>query len=439
MRRPAKPAAALALALALAWALAGPAAAQQADKPELPWLEAERANHPPGRPGEDYTPVFVPNGATLPFTVSGRAKVFHLTAEPIVHQVARGLTINTWGYNGRTPGPVIELVAGDRARIYVTNRLAVKTSVHWHGVILPSGQDGVYGVTQPAIMPGQTFVYEFIFPHAGTFMYHSHVDTMTQEGSGLVGMIVVHPRDPRAARPDRDFAVMLHEWSIAGGAARPNTIENTDFNIVTFNGKVFPDTDPLVAELGDTVRIRFGNLSAMDHHPIHLHGYKFEVVETDGGPVPPSARWPDTTVLVGVGQVRVVEFLADNPGDWAMHCHMTHHTMNQMGHGIPNMVGADTSGVDEKIRELVPGYMSMGTTGMHALQEMGMPVPANSIPMLGLKGQFGQTVMGGMAMVLKVREHAPGYDDPGDYRFPAGSVARPAKPAEMRRDRIQTR
>jgi hypothetical protein len=187
------------------------------------------------------------------------------------------------------------------------------------------------------------------------------------------------------------------------------------------------------------VRIRFGNLSAMDHHPIHLHGYKFEVVETDGGPVPPSARWPDTTVLVGVGQVRVVEFLADNPGDWAMHCHMTHHTMNQMGHGIPNMVGVDTSGVDEKIRELVPGYMSMGTTGMQALQQMGMPVPANSIPMLGLKGQFGQTVMGGMAMVLKVREHAPGYDDPGHYRFPAGSVSRPARPAELRRDGIQTR
>ncbi len=427
----------LAFCLLAAFPLLGNVQAENAKKlPELPWKAAEAAGYSPGVPGRDYQPVFVPNGATLPFKVVGGVKVFHLVAEPIIHEVAKGLTIHAWGFNGRTPGPVIELVEGDRVRIYVTNRLPRQTAVHWHGVILPCGQDGVYGVTQPGIQPGETFVYEFTFPHAGTFMYHSHMDAMTQEGLGMTGMIVVHPRDPKGPRPDRDFVLMLHEWGIEGGTSRPDPQVMTDFNVITFNGKVFPDTDPLVAQLGDRVRIRLGNLSAMDHHPIHLHGYKFSVVQTDGGNVPPEARWPETTVLVPVGSVRVVEFLADNPGDWAMHCHMTHHTMNQMGHNFPNMIGVDSEGVDEKIQELLPGYMTMGTKGMMALQTMNMPVPDNSIPMLGYKGQFGQTVMGGMATVLKVRTRVKGYADPGPYCFPKGSVAHKATGKEMARDGI---
>ena len=404
--------------------------------PELPWKAAEQADYPPGVPGKDYRPAFVPNGSTLPFRVVDGVKVFHLKAEPILHEVAQGLRIHAWGFNGSTPGPLIEAVEGDRIRIYVTNRLPVQTAIHWHGMILPCGQDGVFGVTQPGIRPGETYQYEFVLPHAGTFMYHSHLDTMTQEGLGLTGMMVVHPRTPAGPLPDRDFVLMLHEWGIEGGTARPDPQVMTDFNIITFNGKVFPATHPLVARLGDRVRIRFGNLSAMDHHPIHLHGYAFEVVETDGGQVPKSARWPETTVLVPVGSVRVVEFLADNPGDWAMHCHMTHHTMNQMGHKFPNMIGVDSSGVDDKIRELLPGYMAMGVTGMKPLQSMDMPVPENSIPMLGFTGQFGQTVMGGMATVLKVRKQTSGYEDPGPYSFPRGSVAHQATPEQMARDGI---
>ena len=423
-------------ALLLALLLQSPMALAQREVPPVPWAEAAKANYPPGEPGKDYTPVFVPNGATLPFKVVDGVKIFHLRPEPIEHEVAKGITIHAWGFNGRTPGPVIEVVAGDRVRIYVTNRLPVKTAVHWHGVLLPVGQDGVYGVTQRGIEPGETFVYEFIFPHAGTFMYHSHLDTMTQEGMGLTGMIVVHPRDAQEPRPDRDFVIMLHEWAVTGGTARPNTMEMTDFNLITFNGKVFPATHPLVAQLGDRVRMRFGNLSAMDHHPIHLHGYAFRLVETDGGQVPPSAQFPETTVLVPVGSVRVVEFTADNPGDWAMHCHMTHHVMNQMGHSFPNMLGVDTSGVDDAIRRLLPGYMPMGAGGMMDMAMMRMPVPHNSIPMLGYVGQFGATVMGGMATVFKVREHAEGYADPGHYQFPAGSVARRATKAEMQRDGV---
>jgi hypothetical protein len=298
--------------------------------------------------------------------------------------------------------------------------------------------DGVSGVTQPAIMPGKTGVYEFIQAEAGTFMYHPHFDNMTQEGMGLTGMQVVHPRGGQP-RPDRDFVIMLHEWRFEVGVSRPNPFVSTDFNILTMNGVSFPHTYPLAAELGDTVRIRFGNLSPMDHHPIHLHGYTFRVVGTGAGPIPKSAQYDDVTVLVPVGSVREIQFYADNPGDWLMHCHMTHHTMNEMGHQIPNMVGAEVPrDLEGRLKRLLPGYMTMGQKGMAGMSDMDMPVPENSAPMVGFEGQFGPTVLGGMVNIVKVREHAPTYEDPGLYDFPEGTVMAIADDESLAQDRIQT-
>ncbi len=407
-------------------------------QPPRPWADAAKEQLPAGKPGADYTPAVVPNGQTAEYRIVNGVKVFHLVAEPIEWEVAEGLHIKTWGYNGMVPGPMIELAQGDRVRIYVTNKLPAPTSVHWHGVLLPCGMDGVSGLTQPAIQPGQTFVYEFIFPDAGTFMYHPHFDSMTQEGMGMTGMILVHERQPdKDKRPDRDFAIMLHEWRIDAGTSRPNPIEMTDFSVLTMNGKAMPDTEPLVARIGDKVWIRFGNLSAMDHHPIHLHGYAFKIIGTDGGWARDKSRLlPETTVLVQVGSAKVVEFVADNPGDWLFHCHMTHHTMTQMGHDFPNMIGFDKEGFDEKVRELIPGYMTMGTSGMMDMTRTGMPIPANSIPMRGYKGQFGQTVLGSMANVLMVRENLESYDYPGPYQFPKGTVSYRATKDQMQADGI---
>jgi FtsP/CotA-like multicopper oxidase with cupredoxin domain len=149
--------------------------------------------------------------------------------------------------------------------------------------------------------------------------------------------------------------LMSSEWRIDVGTRRPNPIEMTDFNVLTFNGRAFPGTAPLVAKYGDRVRIRFGNLSPMEHHPIHLHGYYWKVTEMDGLQVPESAQQPENTVLVAVGQTRAVEFIADNPGDWAMHCHMTHHTMNQMGHNAPNLIGVRPGDLAKRVSRLLPG------------------------------------------------------------------------------------
>ncbi len=189
------------------------------------------------------------------------------------------------------------------------------------------------------------------------------------------------------------------------------------------------------------MRFRFGNLSPMDHHPIHIHGYAWKLVATDGGPIPTAGQWPETTVLVPTGSTRTTEFVADAPGDWAMHCHMTHHVMNQMGHDVPNVTGVPTDALNRTVQPLLPGYMAMGEYGMDEMGkhvEMGhMAVPENSIPMVGGEGPFGYITMGGMYTNLKVRDGLTDYDrDPGWYEHPPGTVARAATADELARDGV---
>jgi hypothetical protein len=388
-------------------------------------------------PGRGITPVVTPNGATLPWRVVNGVKVFHLVPGVVPrHEMAPGLVLECWGYNGRTSGPTIEVVEGDRCRFYVTNRLPEPTSVHWHGVILPNGMDGVGGLTQRPIQPGETFKYEITFRHAGTFMYHPHFDEMTQMAMGMVGMLVVHPRNERR-RADRDFVLMLGEWKVRPGARRPDPNAMNDFNMLTINSKAFPGTAPLVVRRGDRVRLRLGNLSAMDHHPFHIHGHSVKVAATDGGAIPEAAQWPETTVLVPVGTTRDVELVADAPGDWPMHCHMTHHIMNQMGHDVPNVLGADLTRADARVRRVLPGYATMGATGMGGHGEHDTPAPPNSIPMRGGPGPFGYIDMGGMFTILKVRDQLASYDaDPGWYQHPAGTVASPATAGDLATDGV---
>ena len=381
--------------------------------------------------GEAYTPITTPNGTSLPWKLVDGVKVFHLTAETVKREFAPGLVVDCWGYNGMTPGPTIEAVEGDKCRFYITNKLPEPTTVHWHGLFLPNGMDGVSGLTQKYISPGETFKYEFTLKQSGTFMYHPHFDEMTQMAMGMQGMFIIHPKD-QINKVDRDFAYMLSEWRINPGTSRPVTTEMTEFNILTLNSKVFPATDPLVVKQGERVRIRFGNLGAMDHHPMHLHGHAFKLVGTDGGRIPEAGQWPQTTMLVPVGTTREIEFIADAPGDWPLHCHMTHHTMNQMGHGLPNLMGVKSDSINKKISALLPDYMTMGTDGMGSMMDMGSP--KNTISMLSAKGPFGRIEMGGMFTLLKVRDGITSYEDPGWYEHPKDTVAQKVSNEELKRD-----
>src|SRR5260370_17761886 len=158
--------------------------------------QADRQEYPPGEPGKDYTPVITPNGSTLPYRVVGGVKVFHLIAEEVDHEFAPGLRAYCWGFNGQVHGPTIEAVYGDRMRICVTNNLPENTSIHWHGVLVPSGMDGVAGLSQKNIEPGETYKYEFKLRQHGPCMYHSNSDDMRQIALGLMGMFVIHPLTP---------------------------------------------------------------------------------------------------------------------------------------------------------------------------------------------------------------------------------------------------
>ena len=404
---------------------------QAASLPEAPLMDKPDMAPPLVPPnGRPYNPVATLNGWTLPWRMKDGWKEFHLIAEPVRRQMAPGMTAQLWGYNGQSPGPTIECVEGDRLRIFVTNKLPEHTTIHWHGVLLPSGMDGVGGLTQPQIPLGKTFVYEFQMKKSGTFMYHPHADEMVQMAMGMMGFIVVHPKDPKFMPVDRDFVFLINAYDIDPGSATPKIATMTDFNLWSWNSRVFPGIDHLAVRRGDRVRIRIGNLT-MTNHPIHLHGYDFEVTGTDGGWVPKTARWPEVTTDVAVGQMRAIEFSANAPGDWAFHCHKSHHTMNAMGHNVPTMIGVDHREVAQKIIKLVPDYMVMGERGMADMGEMEMQIPDNTLPMMTGAGPFGPLEMGGMFTVVKVREGLArnDYRDPGWYKHPPGTVAYEAKGA----------
>ncbi|EHJ49002.1 multicopper oxidase type 3 [Solidesulfovibrio carbinoliphilus subsp. oakridgensis] len=317
----------------------------------FPWRDPAIAiTAPPRLTGKGTGVVITPHLPSLGYEMDGDVKVFRLTAQPVERLLldgppARGTVwerwhaamggmhgmdipkkVRLWGFNGSVPGPAIEVVQGDRVRIVVKNELPEPTSIHWHGLEVPNGQDGVGGLTQPPIRPGQTYTYEFTVHQVGTYMYHSSFNEKKQVGMGLGGFFISHPADG-SRRVDRDFAILLQEWFFLPGNPYVD-VTSTDPNWFTMNGKAGPSTAVLTARVGQTVRIRFANLSNMHAHPIHLHGVTWRVTGTEGGPIPESAQWPGNTVNVAPGTARDVEFTFTNPGYWHMHCHKLHHVVN---------------------------------------------------------------------------------------------------------------
>jgi manganese oxidase len=284
-------------------------------------------------PGAAPVRVLTPDVPDLPWEMDNGVKAFRLVAEPVKQQILPGKTIDVWGYNGTSPGPTIQITQGDRVRIIVDNHLPEPTSMHWHGFEIPTSMDGGPGISQDPIEPGGRFVYEFTLHQEGTYFYHSHM--AMQEMLGMLGAFIMHPKTAPEPRVDKDFVILLQEYAVLPNNTVPNTM-NMEFNWLLLNGKAGPATTPLVVRLGDRVRVRLINLG-MDHHPIHLHGHTFYVTGTEGGRSPKEAWYPGNTVLVGVAQARDFEFIANNPGDWMLHCHLPHHMMNQMSSNVGPM------------------------------------------------------------------------------------------------------
>ena len=327
-------------------------------------------------------PVVTPDIPHLQPTMDGDVKVFRLVAEPVKTEFLPGRKVDAWGFNGSMPGPTIEVTEGDRVRLIVENRLPEYFAPHWHGLEVPIGQDGVPGISHPPIPPGGSHTYEFTLTQNGSFFYHSHMPM--QELMGMIGWFIVHPKKAHEPRVDRDFGLIFQGWDIRPDNTVPNTLA-MEFNWLTITGKAGPATTPLVVKKGERVRVRLVNLS-MDHHPVHLHGHTFYVTGTEGGRVKGSLdREPGNTVIVGVAQSRDVEFVAHNPGDWMLHCHLPHHMMNQMVSMVGPMHGSGP-GLN------VPGYP----------QDMWMPMDelaGNKPELYGLPQQWTGAMMGMMTLV----------------------------------------
>ncbi len=268
-------------------------------------------------------------GQPLNFTLDGGVKVFELTARPVRWPILKDVYVTAWTYNGTVPGPMIRVTEGDKLRITIKNELPNATSIHWHGLPVPNNMDGVPPFTQKAIEPGETFTYEFTATPAGTFMYHSHVDTDKQIPIGLYAPFIIDPKEPEAVKPAADEMLMLSEWTIgADGQTYPTMpMAGAEPNYFTINGKSFPETQSITVKVGDVVRLRLAAIGQFTH-PMHLHGAFFKIVASDGNPVPEAAQLTKDTIAVNPGERYDIEFSFDKPGTWVLHCHVLHHVTN---------------------------------------------------------------------------------------------------------------
>jgi len=252
--------------------------------------------------------------------MEGKVKVFEITASVIQWETEPGKKVEAWAYNEQIPGPQIRVREGDRVRVILHNRLEQSTAVHFHGLELPNDQDGVPFITQPPVKPGASYTYEFTVTNPGSHMYHSHLNAAEQVGKGLLGAFIVEPKRARAIeKVDVDYVMIL----------------NDGFHGYTINGKGFPATEPIMAKRGQKVRIRYMN-EGMMIHPMHLHGMHMTVIDKDGWPQP--APWKCDTLNVAPGERWDVIVDCNNPGIWALHCHILPHAESE--HGMFGMVTA---------------------------------------------------------------------------------------------------
>lgn len=272
--------------------------------------------------------------ATLDPKVVGGVTEFELSARPARWEYRDRQSIAVWGYEGQIPGPAIHVGEGDKVRVTFTNDLPEATTVHWHGVDVPFEQDGVPGITQEPIKPGDSQVYEFEARPAGTRFYHTHGSSMRDEARqldmGLSGALIIEPKSPRAT--DRDYTLVLDEWLVEDGGLNAammsgagHAAHNAGFNLFTINGRAAPAFEPLAVKKGETMRLRLINAGSSTTHPMHLHGHQFAITAIDGNPVPSAARQLRNVVTVSPGETYDLELIADNPGVWMLHCHELHH------------------------------------------------------------------------------------------------------------------
>lgn len=311
---------------------------------------------------------------------TGQVREFQLVAKEAPWEIAPGVTVPAITYNGQVPGPLIRVTEGDTIRVTIKNELKQATAIHWHGLHVPNAMDGVPPVTQPPIEPGQSFTYEFPASHAGTFMYHSHLNAVEQIDRGMYGPLIIDPAVPPPARFDKEFTMVLSAWDTTAMPTSQHTMPggadmqgqsagmggmSMNYNYFTINGKAYPANEAWTVKEGDLVRVRLINISNLTH-PMHLHGGDFTVVAKNGEPIRPERQETVNTISLDAGEIYDVVFRADNPGTWVFHCHELHHTEND---------GVEPGGLIQVIQ--YEGYTPPNTSAAPAAPAAPTAMPMN--------------------------------------------------------------
>lgn len=268
------------------------------------------------------------NQKLQPTVAADGTKEFQLEASIVDWEVQKGKTVKAWAYNGMVPGPWIRVEPGDHVRITLKNNLPMSTDIHWHGIDTPFNQDGVSPLTQPPIEPGQSFTYEFTLPATPELgMYHAHMNGQVSVPNGMFavfqsgdlplprGQTVNGINIPANMQVSQELPIVLNDAGTIG---------------LSLNGKAYPSTDPIVANVGDWVVVHYYNEGLLTH-PMHLHHVPTLVVAKDGWPLE-SPYWADTiNVAPGERYSVLMHVTADDIGIWAWHCHILNHAENDDG------------------------------------------------------------------------------------------------------------
>jgi FtsP/CotA-like multicopper oxidase with cupredoxin domain len=355
-------------------------------------------------------------------------RTFHLETRAVSWELAPGRTVKAMAYNGRVPGPEIRVREGQRIRIVLKNSLAEPTTIHWHGVDVPNAMDGVPGVTQKAVQPGETFVYEFDARPAGTRWYHTHFQEHRQMDLGLAAPLIIEPAAPEPLAYDREVTLVLDDWATGAAEPLPPTREGTAggrgstggmmggmmrggsmmggrgmggmmgggmmgrrakahepaYDTMTINGRAYPATEPLRLRKGERVRLRLINASNEHTHVVRLAGHRLHVTHTDGNPLD-SAVAVDAIPIAPSERYDVV-VIAEHPGAWLLHC-------TQPGH----------AGAGEQMLVLYEGHSAIAPTAAESsldglrLWQYGLGRGRQILPPPdGATRTFEQTLSGGM-------------------------------------------
>jgi FtsP/CotA-like multicopper oxidase with cupredoxin domain len=274
-------------------------------------------------------PVVTSGSRFIESQVTSGIREFQLSAKQIKWEISDGVTVDAFAYNGQVPGPEFRVKEGEKVRIVFKNELPEETTIHWHGVDVPFKMDGIPGMSQEPIKPGETFVYEFEAKPSGTFWYHTHVDAVRQLDLGLSGAFVIEAaNEPQF---DQDYTMLLDEWIVQENSINGslNSVhaghDMSEYNYFTINGKAYPAAEKIKVKKGDKVRLRFIN-AGYQVHPMHLHGKRFTVFAKDGAQLP--QPYQADTINVAPGERYDISFIADGSGEWMLHCHNLHHTAN---------------------------------------------------------------------------------------------------------------